>query len=143
MQKTRSNTFFSSDTLTNMNRAKNGGNGSFFERNQKRSPYVSGGAQVRRKETSMGFTLCAVLLLFLVYPVGLVMIWNHRVELAPGTKLILTLLAAVVFCLALVYAANIETNNPQLMKIQSALNGAFDWVYRVFGSAFKSIGSSR
>ena len=62
-------------------------------------------------------------------------------ELAPGTKLILTLLAAVVFCLALVYAANIETNNPQLMKIQSALNGAFDWVYRVFGSAFKSIGS--
>ena len=114
----------------------------YFERSQKRSPYSAGGAASGKsgRGTSLAFTICAIVLLFVLYPVGLILIWNHRVGLSAGAKLALTLLAAVVFCLLLVYIANIETKNPQLMKVQNALNKAFDWIYRFFGSVGKKLG---
>ncbi|MBQ6645761.1 MAG: hypothetical protein IJM56_03675 [Clostridia bacterium] len=144
MQKTKSSYFFNTASLGQAKARVNYTNG-YFERSQKRSPYSAGGYSAGtgggNRRASFGFTLCAILLLFLVYPVGVVMIWNRRVSFTPGVKLLLTLLAAVVFCLALVYVANLKTNNPQLMKIQSGLNKAFDWIYDVFGSAFKKIGS--
>ncbi len=145
MQKTRTGSFFQTAAPSFPARTRIHYTSSYFERSQKRSSYGEGGhnrsAGSNKHGTSLGFTVAAVLLLFLLYPVGLVMIWNHRVGFSAGVKLVLTLLAAVIFCLALVYTANLETNNPQLMKVQNSLNKAFDWVYDVFGSAAKKIGS--
>ena len=145
MQKTRNGFLFGHAASSGSMKARVNYTNSYFERSQKRTPYSDGGYSSSsgggRRSTSLGFTVAAVLLLFLVYPVGLVMIWNRRVGFSAGVKLVLTLLAAVVFCLALVYIANLETNNPQLMKVQNTLNKAFDWIYDVFGSGFKKIGS--
>ena len=146
MQKTRKGFLFASGMPTMSGRLRTNYTNGYFERSQKRSSYGENGhgfsASGSNRSTSLGFTAIAVILLFLIYPVGLVMIWNRRVAFSAGVKLVLTLLAAVVFCLMLVYVANLKTNNPQLMKVQNALNKAFDWIYDGFDSGVRKVRSS-
>ncbi|MBQ3669688.1 MAG: hypothetical protein II920_10745 [Clostridia bacterium] len=143
MLNARNNTYFNSTSLSYNRRERTNITGGYFERSQKRSPYersalyASAGS---RRKTSVGFTVLAVLLLFLVYPVGLVMIWNKRVAFTPGTKLLFTILATVCFVMLLVYVANVETGNPQEKRVQNGLNSVFDWIYNAFGGFFHKIG---
>jgi NADH:ubiquinone oxidoreductase subunit 3 (subunit A) len=142
MQRTQS-VIFSSPLAARQSGARVNRVGGYFERSEKRSPYQSGSSGAYnsgRNRTSVGFTVAALLLLFLIYPVGVIMIWNHRVGFTPGTKLLLTLLAAVVFCLLLVYVANMDTQNPQLKKVQNGLNTALDGIYDFSRTALSKLG---
>ncbi|MCR4621383.1 MAG: hypothetical protein K5663_04810 [Clostridiales bacterium] len=118
---------------------------SYFDRSDKRSPYSEDGLtshyEVRDERSINGFTVLSVVLLLLVFPVGLVLLWNRRSTVSVAAKLLLTFVGAVLFCMLLVYAANLKTTNPTVMRAQEGLNKAFDWVYEKTQGVWESIGS--
>lgn len=119
-----------------------------FERSVKRSPYSNEQSTGTGSSNGGGnegngilFMLLTILLLLVVWPIGLIMLWTRRFRLGWAGKLLITLVTAVLFCFALVFAANIPSSNPTVKKIQNALNDGFDWVYSQTGGTLDEAGN--
>ncbi|MBQ4451551.1 MAG: hypothetical protein II912_04185 [Clostridia bacterium] len=115
------------------NRGPSGTASGYFERTNKRSPYVKSGYmeeyEARASEGGLGYALLTFVCLAVLYPIGLVMLWSHKLRFSTGLKLLATFASAVIFCMLLVFAANVETDDPRIGSLQNRLNVAFDWIY--------------
>jgi len=136
-------------TKTRFRRSDMAGGEGAIERVSKRSPYEeggsgsSGGSRGGKKDKKGGgvlYMLFTVLLLIVIWPVGLIMLWQRRFRLGWAGKLLLTFTTAVVFCFALMFAANIKTENQTVKKVQGWVNDGFDWVYQKTGGTMSSAG---
>lgn len=115
----------------------------YFERSEGRRDDDSGYKPVKKKgKKSAGdilFLILTIIFLFLIFPVGLVMLWTRKVKLGVGSKLMLSIISAVVFLVLLAFAANIETNNPKVKNVQDKINNAYDWVYDKTGKGIETV----
>ena len=85
------------------------------------------------------FLILTIICLFVLFPVGVVMLWTRKVRMGAGSKLLLTILGAVVFLLLLWIAAGIQTDNPKIQSVQNKINGAYGWVYGKTGKGLESV----
>ena len=113
------------------NRGPSGTASGYFERTNKRSPYVKSGYmeeyEARASEGGLGYALLTFVCLAVLYPIGLVMLWSRRLRFSTSLKLLATFASAVIFCMLLVFAANVETDDPRIGSLQNRLNVAFDY----------------
>ncbi len=117
----------------------------FFVRTEKRSPYLRPDYTQKHSaqaQNNVGFTCLTLLLLLLVYPLGLILLWNRKNRFSSGVKMLLTLAAAIAFCIMLVFAANVETDNPRIASVQEYVNQGLDWVYEHTNAALTSLGGT-
>ena len=115
----------------------------YFERSEGRSDDSSSYKPVKKNgKKSAGdilFLIFTIICLFVIFPVGLVLLWTRKVKMGVGSKLLMSIAGAVVFLVLLAFAANIETNNPKIENVQDKINNAYDWVYGKTGKGIETV----
>ena len=108
----------------------------FLERPEKRSPYDDAALKPKKsdkrdREPGKGvlYVLLTLILLVFVYPVGLFMLWSRRIRWNGATKMILTVITGIAFCLLVILALHFRTENPRIRRAQDAVRGGLEWVY--------------
>lgn len=116
----------------------------YFERSEGRGGY-EGAAKSNKKKNKkksagdIAFMILTILFLFILFPVGIVMLWTKKFKMGVGGKLLFTILGVIFFLMMLAFAANIKTENPKIKSAQDKVNGAFDWVYGKTGAGIDAV----
>lgn len=111
--------------------------GDYMERSQKRSPYDtyefkpsnSGGKKNKKKnEGGVFYIILTLLLLVVLYPVGLILLWQKKLNWPIATKLLMSVMTAILFCALLIVGMNYETGNATIGNIQKKVRSVFERV---------------
>lgn len=80
----------------------------------------------RRRHAGFFYLLVMFLLLLILWPVGLVMLWNKRISWTHGTQLLVTLLTLAGTILFYGFALTVQTGNEQYTVVQETVNDALE-----------------
>lgn len=114
----------------------------YMMRSEKRSGYnatgPSGGRPPKRRRKRAGFfyILLTLLLSVLLWPIGMLMLWQRRLRWKSATKL-LTSLTTLVLCVTLFgFALTVQTDNPEFTRAQDSVNDFLDQAVVKIGDGY-------
>lgn len=99
----------------------------YMMRSEKRSgPYGNGRRRpVKRKRAGFPYIFFTLLISILLWPIGMVMLWQRKVRLQAGTKLLISLLTLCLSVFLIVFALTVPVDNPEFTAFQDRAN---DWL---------------
>lgn len=115
----------------------------FLERPEKRSPYDNpdeiGENEERNPGTGVLYVLLTLFCLLVLYPVGLLMLWARKIRLNGFSKLMISVITAVAFCIVVLLGVNFKTNNPRIKQVQNTVRGGLEWVSGTAGDMMDGV----
>ena len=79
----------------------------------------------RRKKAGFFYILITLLLSVILWPVGMVMLWQRKVRMTAGTKLVVSLLTLCLSVFLIVFALTVPLDNVEFTAFQDKAN---DWL---------------
>lgn len=103
----------------------------YMMRSEKRTPYRASTPnakrpQRRRKKAGFFYIMPALLLSLILWPIGMWMIWQRKVRWTVSSKLLTTIITLFLSVTMFGYAITVQTDNPQVTKIQDSINDFID-----------------
>ena len=106
--------------------AARGGSGYMMRSEKRDGAYGSPNRRPpRRKRAGFFYILCTLLLSVLLWPIGMVMLWQRKVRMTSGTKLLISLLTLCLSVFLIVFALTVPLDNVEFTAFQDKAN---DWL---------------
>ena len=119
--------------------AARGGSGYMMRSEKRGGAYGSPNRRPpKRKRAGFFYIFCTLLLSVLLWPIGMVMLWQRKVRMTSGTKLLISLLTLCMSVFLIVFALTVPLDNVEFTAFQDKAN---DWLDKaaadvaVFGDA--------
>ena len=80
----------------------------------------------RRRRAGFFYKLLMVLLLLVLWPVGLLMLWQRKVRWGAGTKLLTSVVTLVASIILIGFLLTVNTGNAQYSAMQNSVNDFLD-----------------
>ena len=106
--------------------AARGGSGYMMRSEKRGGAYGSPNRRPpRRKRAGFFYIFCTLLLSVLLWPIGMVMLWQRKVRMTSGTKLLISLLTLCLSVFLIVFALTVPLDNVEFTAFQDKAN---DWL---------------